>query len=136
MPIGFTIAEVRFRGENITDAVVQFAPGLSVIAGPSNTGKSLIRSAINFVFGGSDPMKDVQEAASFRTILVEIRTGSGDPITFERAWNGGDVRQYAAHAKDVTGQTPSNELAAKHSADNDQNISAVLLGLSGLTGTK
>jgi hypothetical protein len=136
MAIGFTIAEVRFRGEEIADAVVRFAPGLSVVAGPSNTGKSLIRSAINFAFGSSDPMKGVQEAASFRTILVEIRTSKGDPITFERAWNGGEIRQYEVHAKDVAANTPSIVLAAKHSADNDENISAVLLGLSGLAGIK
>lgn len=136
MPIGFTIAEIRFRGDNVDDAVVRFAPGLSVVAGPSNTGKSLIRSAINFVFGSGEPMKDVKEAASYRRILVEIRTSAGSPITFERAWNGGDIRQYESAANDITPSTPSSDLAAKHSADNDENVSAFLLGLSGLAGTK
>ncbi len=45
MAPGFIIAELRFRGTDIEDAVVTFAPGLSVVAGPSNTGKTLIRAA-------------------------------------------------------------------------------------------
>lgn len=136
MAPGFTIAEVRFRGTNAPDAVVPFAPGLTVISGPSNTGKSLLRSAINFVFGASDPMKQVEEAAPYRTILVEIRTADGAPITFERAWNGGDIKQYRAHARNVTPAIPVTILAAKHSADNQDNISAVLLTLAGLTGIR
>ena len=57
MTQGFTISELRFRGTDLQDALVTFEPGLSVISGPSNTGKSLIRAAINFVFGSSDPMR-------------------------------------------------------------------------------
>jgi hypothetical protein len=136
MAPAFTIAEVRFRGPNVADAVVQFAPGLCVIAGPSNTGKSLIRAAINFVFGSKDPMKSIAEAAEYRTILVEIRTADGPTVTFERQWQGGDIKQYHALAKDIQPNTPATVLAAKHSADNQQNISAALLSLAGLSGRK
>jgi DNA repair ATPase RecN len=86
MAPGFTIAEVRFRGANVPDAAVTFAPGLSVVAGPSNTGKSLIRAAINFVFGSRDPMTTVDEAAGYDVIFVQVRTAEGNPITFERSW--------------------------------------------------
>jgi hypothetical protein len=136
MAPGFTIREVRFRGHNVEDAVISLTPGLCVIAGPSNTGKSLLRSAINFVFGSGDPMKTVDEAAPYRQIFVEVRTTSGTTVTFERAWQGGDIRQYTVPAGDVRPNTPATILAAKHSADNANNISAVLLSLAGLSGTK
>jgi len=136
MAPGFTIAEVRFRGKNVPDAVVTFAPGLSVVAGPSNTGKSLIRAAINFVFGSRDPMTTVDEAAGYDAVFVQVRTADEHPITFERSWGGGDVRQYSVAASAITTTTPHVVLSAKHSADNQENISAVLLSLAGLTGVK
>jgi hypothetical protein len=136
MASGFTIAEVRFRGKGVDDAVVTFGQGLSVVAGPSNTGKSLIRAAINFAFGSGDPMKTVKEGAAYQTILVEVRTSEGAAVTFERAWQGGDIKQYHAAAHEVTATTPSTMLSAKHSADNQENISVVLLTLAGFTGLK
>lgn len=136
MAPGFTIAEVRFRGKGVEDVVVTFAPGLSVIAGPSNTGKSLVRAAINFVFGSSDPMKTFKEGAAYQTILVELRTGEGTPLTFERAWQGGDIKQYRVAANDVAANTQSTLLSARHSAENQDNISVVLLALAGFTNIK
>jgi hypothetical protein len=136
MTQGFTISELRFRGTDLQDALVTFEPGLSVISGPSNTGKSLIRAAINFVFGSSDPMRTAEEAAGFDTIFVQIRTADGTPITFERSWRGGDIRKYMAPASEITTTTPSEILAAKHSADNPANVSAVLLSLAGLSGVR
>jgi DNA repair ATPase RecN len=126
MTQGFTISELRFRGIDLQDALVTFRPGLNVVSGPSNTGKSLIRAAINFVFGSSDPMRNAAEAAGFDTIFVQIRTADGDPITFERSWSGGDIRKYLALAREITTTTPSEILAAKHSADNHANIRASL----------
>lgn len=136
MAPGFTIAEVRFRGKNVADAAVTFAPGLSVVAGPSNTGKSLIRAAINFVFGSRDPMTTLDEAAGYDTVFVQIRTAEGNPITFERSWGGGDIREYNVAATAISATTPAVVLSAKHSADNQENISAVLLSLAGLKGVK
>lgn len=132
----FTIAEVRFRGQNVPDAIVKFAPGLNVVAGPSNTGKSVIRAAINFVFGSGSPMKAVKEATGYQTVFVQVRTSDGAPITFERSWGGGDIRQYDAAADVVTSTTASTVLSSKHSAENKENISAVLLSLAGFEGIR
>jgi predicted nuclease with TOPRIM domain len=136
MAPGFTIAEVRFRGNNMPDAVVTFAPGLSVVAGPSNTGKSLIHAAINFVFGSRAPMTTVDEAAGYGAVFVQVRTADGNPVTFERLWGGGDIRQYNVAANAINTTTTPVVLSAKHSADNQDNISAVLLSLAGLKGVK
>lgn len=136
MAPGFHISEVRFKGDKTPDAVVTLAPGLTVFAGPSNTGKSLLRAAINFVFGSSDPMKTVEEAAPYHTILVEVRATDGTPITFERAWNGGAIRQYHATASDITPATPSLTLAPKHAENNEYNISTALLTIAGLNGKR
>ena len=105
MALGFTIAKVRFRGKKMQDAVITFAPGLSVVAGPSNTGKSLIRAAINFAFGSGDPMTSVAEATEYESVFVQVRAADGRAITFERSWGGGDIRQYDVAASAITAAT-------------------------------
>ena len=136
MALGFTIAKVRFRGKKMQDAVITFAPGLSVVAGPSNTGKSLIRAAINFAFGSGDPMTSVAEATGYESVFVQVRAADGRAITFERSWGGGDIRQYDVAASAITAATTSVLLSAKHSAANTENISSVLLALAGFAGVK
>lgn len=136
MVVGFTIAEVRFRGRNVPDASVTFSRGLSVVAGPSNTGKSLIRAAINYVFGAGEPMTTVEESKGYESIFVQIRTHEDKVITFERQWAGGDIRQYMVPAAAIGAGTPSTILSAKHSAERVDNISAVLLNTAGMTGIR
>lgn len=136
MAPGFTITQVRFRGEGVSDAIVDLAAGLSVIAGPSNTGKSLLLNAIDFVFGSSTEMKNVMEAAPYELILVEIRTAEGTPITFGRAYQGGDIRRYHLRAAEIMPTSAFDILGATHDPDKDDTISAVLLSLSGLFGIK
>jgi hypothetical protein len=128
---GFYIAEVRFRGRNVPDAAITLKPGLSVVAGPSNTGKSLLRTAINFVFGSGDAMKDIPERAPYSTILVEVRTYDGQIRTYERAWNGGGINEYHTPAAETPKAKPVRELSETHSADRDDNISRALLALAG-----
>lgn len=133
---GFYIAEVRFRGRNLPDVIVPFKPGLSVVAGPSNTGKSLLRNAISFVFGASDTMKDIPERATYTRILVEVHTHDGLIRTFERAWNGGSISEYHVGAEATSSAKPARILAEDHASDRDDNISRALLALAGFENVK
>jgi hypothetical protein len=133
---GFYVKEVRFRGRNIPDATITLQPGLSVVAGPSNTGKSLLRAAINFVFGSSTPMKEVPERGQYTTILVEVRKYDGTIRTYERAWNGGDINEYHLPAAETATNAPVRALAATHDSDRDDNISRALLALAGFDAVR
>jgi len=131
-PFGFFISELRLKGTGLDDATVPFSRGLSVVAGPSDTGKSLVRDAINFVFGASIPLKGIQERGKYDRVLVEIQSYTGTVLTFERAWNGGDVLLYQAPASSVVDSTASQLLAWKHDPNSTETVSPVLLELSGL----
>jgi hypothetical protein len=60
----------------------------------------------------------------------------GTPLRLNDHGGGGDIRQYNVAATAVSPTTPGIVLSAKHSVDNQENISAVLLSLSGLKGVK
>ena len=47
----FYIEKITVSGPNRQDSIVEFTPGLTIISGPSNTGKTCIVKCINFIFG-------------------------------------------------------------------------------------
>ena len=48
----FYIQKIVARGSGKTDSSVSFEPGLNIIQGRSNTGKTCIVRGIDFAFGG------------------------------------------------------------------------------------
>ena len=50
---GFYIKEIRATGQSIPDAVVSFCPGLNILQGRSETGKTCVLKCIDFAFGGN-----------------------------------------------------------------------------------
>ena len=64
---------------------IEFEPGLNIIHGPSNSGKSLIVDCIDFMFGGNPP-KIVESAVGIKnvTLIVDV---DGTPLTISRNAN-------------------------------------------------
>lgn len=134
MSYGFAIEEVRIKGDQMPDATVELAPGLSLITGPSDTGKSFIADAINHVFGAQSQLRDLPERGFYERVLVQIRAYStGRAYTLERAWNGGAIALFDGIAAEVRNDSEGTTLKAVHQP-NDQSVSGFLLGLSGLLG--
>lgn len=131
---GFFLSELRIKGSGRPDVVVPFGKGLSVVVGPSETGKSLICDAINYAFGASTPLRNVPESRGYGRILVEVEDYSGGVSTLERSWNGGDITIYNERALEITDNTPCDILAAKHDPNDPETISNALLQRSGLDG--
>ena len=52
----YYIERVTIKGKGREDATVKFTKGLNIISGPSNTGKTSIVTAIDFLYGAK---KDV-----------------------------------------------------------------------------
>jgi hypothetical protein len=131
---GFSIDEVRVKGGNMPDAIARFGRGLSLLTGPSDTGKSFIADATNHVFGASGSLRDVPERGNYDRILVQICVyETGTVYTLERAWAGGAVLLYPLAASDVEEFSPSKILKDTHDGTDD-SVSGLLLGFSGLQG--
>lgn len=51
---GCYISKIVAKGENKKDSIIEFTPGLNIVRGRSNTGKTLIAKSIYYCFGGDE----------------------------------------------------------------------------------
>jgi hypothetical protein len=129
MKFGFALRRLALIGLGKEPAEVTFARGLSVIAGPSDTGKSFIAQCLDYALGSGDPPKEIPEAEGYSSVVLEIEANSDQRVySLERSLRGGEVLC-------KTDGQPDRVLAAKHQGGNEDTVSQFLLDLSGL-GTK
>ncbi|SIR94928.1 AAA family ATPase [Microbacterium sp. RURRCA19A] len=126
-----TITHITMTGQNVPDATVHFGPNLTLVRGPSDTGKSFIVDAIDFALGGSS-LKDVPEREGYDRVQLGVRAGSGEVFTLVRATSGGRIGVYEELLSERTVAPPDFTLASKHSATSEDNLSRFLLGEIGL----
>ncbi len=130
---GFIIDALSVEGPGKPNASIRFAVGLNVVAGASNTGKTFVFQAIDFMLGASKAPKHVPEATGYSEVYLQLTSKTGSTVAFRRSLQGGDVALYGSRLEDigVNGVAPTT-LAAKHEKGNVETISGHLLSLSGL----
>ena len=84
-PLGIQLRSLRLRGQERSDARIDFSPGLNVISGVSDTGKSYILKCIDFLFGASEKPKDIDEAAGYEQAYLECVDREGVTFTISRS---------------------------------------------------
>ena len=129
-----TIHNLRVTGPNRELAEVTFTAGLNVIAGASDTGKTFIFEALDFMMGGGDPLRRIPESIGYDTVFLQIVPSNGAPFTVRRAFDGGDVevQEFADGRKRTS--TRVLELSGKHITGSTRSLSAYLLALIDLSG--
>lgn len=86
----FYIKKLVVSGPENEDAIITFAKGLTIISGPSNTGKSCVLRCIYYCFGGQE--KPFDASFGYTTIKLFIETADGDlVITRELSGNKAGV---------------------------------------------
>lgn len=125
---GLKINKLIIVGENKQDAILEFKLGLNVIAGASDTGKTFVFQAVNYMFGGSDTPKEIEEAQGYDEIYLEIEDFKENTYTVRRNINDGKMFIYECAYIDKDKVSPSN-IKEKHDKNNENNISTFLLGL-------
>jgi septal ring factor EnvC (AmiA/AmiB activator) len=134
---GFRLRFLGFFGPQKSPATVTFGPGLNVIYGASNTGKSFIVEAIDFMLGGKPPLRDIPERVGYDLILLGLEALDGKSFTLWRSMDGGGFRLYdGLHQTPPETDIPYKQLDEQHSDRNDANLSSFLLGLCGLGGKR
>jgi hypothetical protein len=134
---GFSICFLGFFGPQKSPATLTFGPGLNVLYGASNAGKSFLVETIDFMLGGGLALRDIPERVGYDRILLGIEALSGKQFTVMRSIDGGGFRLYTGlHQTPPTDEVESKVLDEKHSDRNDANLSAFLLGLCGLAGKR
>ncbi|WP_426944572.1 AAA family ATPase [Pseudomonas oryzihabitans] len=134
---GFHLCFLGFFGPNREPTCVSFGAGLNVIYGASNTGKSFIVEAIDFMLGGKPPLREIPERVGYDRILLGLQAMTGEQFTLWRSINGGGFRLYEGlHEIPPAIEVKYKHLGEQHSDRNDSNLSAFLLGLCGLQGKR
>lgn len=134
---GFRLRFLVFFGPQKAPATVTFGPGLNVLYGASDTGKSFIVETIDFMLGGKPPLREITERVGYDRILLGIETLTGDTFTVHRSSDGGSFLLYQGlHERPPSVDVEGKILSELHSDRNEANLSSFLLALSGLSGKR
>ena len=127
MTKGLRLRHLSFHGPARRFATVPFGPSLNVVYGASNTGKSFIVDAIDFMLGGKGPLRNIPERVGYDQILLAMETLDGYQFTLVRSTEGGAFRIFDGLYSDTLPEGEGTPLADIHSDRNEENLSAYLL---------
>ncbi|AXX31952.1 AAA family ATPase [Actinosynnema pretiosum subsp. pretiosum] len=128
-----SLLHLTFIGPSVSPATVEFGPKLTLVRGPSDTGKSYIAEAIDFMLGGKG-LNKISELDGYDAVLLAIRLPGDENITLSRSIQGGGFHLFRGDHRAYPLPVERESLSAKHSAKNFKNLSHYLLGKIGLDG--
>ena len=124
---------IRFLGPNKLPAEFTFKPGLNILWGSSDTGKTFLVQAMDFMLGGGTKPRDIPERVGYDRIMLGITTAAGKDYTLQRSIDGGSFRRFdGLLVESPTDQKAGYALSAVHTTDNYTNLSHWLLQEIGL----
>ena len=130
---GLLLRYLAFFGTDKSPADLSFAPGLNVICGASETGKSFVVESIDFMLGQEKPVRDIPERDGYDRIRLAIESTDCPPLTLDRSVEGGDFRAFKKLLTDDSPQLDPKTLKWKHNATRQDTLSYTLLERTSLT---
>lgn len=130
------LIHITFIGSTVTPASVEFGPRATVICGPSDTGKSFIARAIDFMLGGSKPPNNISEVEGYSVAMLGLKLPSGEAVTLSRPVSGGDFCVYKGDMRELPTANPWKTLKAKQQPKGGDSLSLFLLKALGLEGKR
>ncbi|GGN30085.1 hypothetical protein GCM10011609_87640 [Lentzea pudingi] len=128
-----TLLHLTFVGPGKEFAAVDFDRRLTVIYGASDTGKSFIVEAIDYMLGASS-LKQIPEADGYTRILLGLRLANKRIVTISCTPAGNKVAVHDGDVRTLTSAKPMREFNFKHSKTSSNSLSRYLLGLGGADG--
>lgn len=121
------LEQIEFLGPD-KQRIIEFAEGVNVICGASDTGKSFLAEAIDFMFGGST-LKEIPERVPYASANMSFNFGMTDHWKVKRALAGGNFQLVPVSSD---GDGASINLKQQHAHGRTDNISGFLLDKIGL----
>lgn len=115
-------------------ATVEFEPGLNIVFGASNTGKSFIVESIDYLLGSSGNLRDIQERVAYDRMRLLLEASNDTLFTIQRGVKGGGFVKFEGTWLEEEPDHEGIVLQAKYSANNQNNLSSFFLSLIGLEG--
>ncbi|MFI0936953.1 hypothetical protein ACH4RG_35280 [Streptomyces sp. NPDC021019] len=133
--IRLTLVHLTFLGMGKSPAAVEFSSGLTVIYGASDTGKSYVEEAVDYMLGASE-LKSIPEDAGYTRILLGLRVSDGRSFTLSRAVGGDTIEVFNHDLREMPSEPADETLKFKHNAKSKKNISRYLLTVLGIDGQR
>ncbi|MFE4654750.1 hypothetical protein [Streptomyces sp. NPDC056707] len=130
-----TLVHLTFLGLGKPPAAVEFNPGLTVIYGASDTGKSYVEEAIDYMLGASE-LKSIPEDDGYTRILLGLRVSDGRTLTLSRAVGGDTIEVFNHDLRSAPSEPADETLNYKHNPKSKKNISRYLLTVLGIDGRR
>lgn len=130
-----TLTHLTFIGTSVEPASVEFGTQLTLVRGPSDTGKSFIVDALDYMMGAKS-LKEIPEREGYSTVLLGLELPDGDRVTLSRSTSGGGFNLYRADLRHGPLPVPDETLAAKHNPKTESNVSRYLLQQVDLDGMR
>jgi len=130
-----TLVHLTSVGPDKPPATVEFGPRLTVIYGASESGKSYIVEAIDYMLGATK-LKPIREAEGYTHVLLGLRTEEDEVITLCRELGGNKVDVFDTDIRTLPSSAPARRLSVKHSPKADNNLSRHLLKILDVDGRR
>ena len=85
---GFQLRRLRITGPDVAAAEIDFGPGLNVVSGASDTGKSYLVETVDFMLGGGTPPRQIPESRGYDTARLSIVAHDGRGFELTRCASG------------------------------------------------
>jgi hypothetical protein len=119
---------------NLPAASIDFDPDATIIYGASDTGKSYIASALDFLLGARE-IKDIPEASGYTHAALEMVFGEARAVTLVRPLGGGPIALYEGIEGGGRPSRPADAvLAPAQTANNASNLSRFMLDALAMDG--
>jgi hypothetical protein len=118
---------LEFTGPDAEKAKLPFAPGLNVLYGASNTGKSFAVKSLDFMLGSSRELPDISERRAYESACLNLLLPTSGFVSLVRALAGGAFDVPASPTLSVGAGHNGRQLSARHDPSNNDNLSQFLL---------
>lgn len=126
------LTHLTFTGERKTPASIEFGDGLNLVYGPSNTGKSSILDAIDFMLGRDRALKEIPEHDGYELVFLGISFSTNQECTLVRSLSGGDFRCFDGLHSEIPKSIEPKILRPKTATKKIESLPNFLLGELGL----
>lgn len=101
---------IALVGDSAPVSELEFGPGLTVISGISNTGKSMSQKMVDFTLGGANPTNGVEEAIGYSSLRMEVLINGPDAgkYVIDRNFNSGS--SYVSRIDNKSEDAPQKEI--------------------------
>jgi predicted nucleic acid-binding Zn-ribbon protein len=134
-PPRFILRQLAFTGPDRKTADLDFAPGLTVIWGASQAGKSFTVKALDYMFGGGTALPELTEAVGYDQCWLEMDLPKSGLVTLSRSMSKGAYNLFEGGFEQALGRKSNRTLADNHTTKKE-SLSAFLLGELGIGNTE